>query len=65
MKRAKGKKENIKNGINRFYILMFWTRHGVHRAQAHTVCTTHIDKNRHRMFSNGVVGRTTGLQTLP
>jgi len=33
--------------------------------QAHTVRTTHIDKNRHnRTFYNGVGGRTTGLLTL-
>jgi len=33
--------------------------------QAHTVCTTQIDRNRHnRTFYNGFGGRTTGLQTL-
>jgi len=26
------------------------TRHKVHRAQAHTVCTTQTDKNRHKCF---------------
>jgi len=31
-----------------------WTRHKVHRAQAHTVSTTQIDSNRHRGFCNGV-----------
>jgi len=48
-----------------YLILMFWNRHEVHRVQAHTVCTTQVDKNRHnRRFYNGVGGRTAGLQTL-
>ena len=38
-----------------FIYFKVWTRHEVHRAQAHTVCTTQIDKNRHRTFYNGVV----------
>jgi len=46
------------------YISYFnvWTRHDVHRAQAHTVCTRQIDIKRQRTFYSGV--RTTGLQTL-
>jgi len=33
--------------------------------QAHTVCTTQVDNNRHnRTFKNDVGGGTTGLQTL-
>jgi len=40
---------------------MFSNRHEVHRGQAHTVCTTQIDKNRHnKKFYNGAGGRTTG-----
>jgi len=26
------------------------TRHEVHRAQAHTVCTTQLDNNRHNIL---------------
>jgi len=56
---------NFENNSH-WYFLYFnlWTRHEVHRAQAHTICTTHIDNNRHRTFCNGVGGRSTGLQTL-
>ena len=47
-----------------FYIYFkVCTRYEVHTAQAHTVCTTQIDNNRHRTFCNGVGGRNTGLQT--
>jgi len=44
---------------------MFWNRHEVYRVQAHTVCATQIDKNKHnRTFYNGVGGRTSELQNL-
>jgi len=33
-----------------FFYFNVWTRREVHRAQAHTVCTTQIDKNRHDRF---------------
>jgi len=36
-----------------FYLLFCFplcTRHVVHRAQTHTVCTTQIDNNRHQRF---------------
>jgi len=36
----------------------------VHRAHAHTICTTQVDNNSDKTFYNGGGGRTTGLQTL-
>ena len=56
---------NFENNSH-WYLFFFyhWTRHEVRRAQAHTICTSQIDNNRHRTFCNGVGGRTIGLQTL-
>jgi len=56
----------FKNNIHwyLFWYFNMWTRHEVHRAQAHTICTTRIDNNSHRTICNDVGGWTTGLQTL-
>ena len=47
-----------------FYYFNIWTRHEVHRAQAHTIYTTRIDNNSRRTVCNGVGGWTTRLQTF-
>jgi len=54
----------FENNIHWYLFFNLWTKHEVHRAQAHTICTTRIDNKGHRTVCNGVGGWTTGLQTL-
>jgi len=46
------------------FISVFWNRHGVDRLQAHTICTTQIDKNRNNKAGTEFAKKLWWRQTL-
>jgi len=56
-------KTNVFLGKFILVILKFFNRHEVHRVQTHTVCTTQIEKNRHkRKINSEFVGQQQGYR---